>query len=65
MMSNQAAYNDFMIDLQNLADLNKIDLHFDQYTYATYFYRGFKPQCVINDIKDDEQSRPQFNPVEE
>ena len=64
-MINQTAYDDFMIDLQNLAALNKIDLHFDQYTYDTYFYRGFKPQCVINDIKDDEQSRPQINPVEE
>ncbi|MFT5451712.1 MAG: hypothetical protein ACI9N9_001198 [Enterobacterales bacterium] len=57
MMDNKGTFENFMSDLEVLADLNGIYLHLERYNYHTYFFRGYKPQLVIDDIKDIAKDR--------
>jgi hypothetical protein len=51
-MDYKGTFENFITDLEVLADLNGIYLHLERYHYHTYYTRGYKPQLVIDDIKN-------------
>lgn len=49
-MSNYETYEEWLEDLQEIADIFHTDLHADKYHYHTYFMRGWLPESVFQDL---------------
>lgn len=53
MMSEHRTVGPWTDELKSLAKQSDVDLKLEDLHYHTYFYRGYSPQCVINDIIDE------------
>lgn len=52
MKTDWKEYDEWLHELVSLADESGVELELGNYSYHTYFMRGWLPESVIADIKE-------------